>query len=130
MKDKASFHITLDISCDFAVNRYIAQIAEINLKRYIGQTYPDYVNEGQIFDVSVYALKKSLRLPFCGKISKHQFEQRHLLPVTNSDAKDFIVSNVDKVVFSIPFNILLDEHVAVDLPVFAVNVSQQDEALF
>ncbi len=76
--------------------------------------------------MSVYALKKSLRLPKCGKITKSNFEQRHLLPITNSTTADFIVSNTNNVVYTIPFNILLDESIAVDLPLFTVNLSQLD----
>lgn len=130
VKDKASYHITVDISCDFATNKYIAQIAEVNIKRFIKQEYPTLKLEGDIFDIAVYSLKKSLRLPNCGKISKSDFEQRHLIPITNSTVRDFIVSYTDDVVLQIPFNILLDDHIAVDLPLFAVNISQIDMNMF
>ena len=131
---KASFHVTLNIACDLQMNRYIAQMAELNMRSSLSQKYPgEWKNEerdSDIFDTAVYAVNKSLRLPMCGKITRNVYEARFLVPLSNASPRDFFVSDISQVVFFLPFNIMLDKRVAVDLPACSVHVSTADEELF
>jgi hypothetical protein len=44
--------------------------------------------------------------------------------------RDFIISDVNDVIYTIPFNILLDKRIAVDLPLIAVKSTEKDFQLF
>jgi hypothetical protein len=127
---KVSFHVVVDISCDRNTNRYVAQIAELNLRSVLKNTNPELKIENEIFDLAVYGLNRSLRLPFCGKIKKNVFEDRRLVPLTQSTLKDFFISNVAGVVCELPFNIMLDTRLCVDLPDCSIKLSKLDEDLF
>jgi len=127
---KVSFHIVLTISCDRSTNRYVAQIAELNLRSALKRNYPDLKVDSEIFDLAVYAPNRSLRLPFCGKIKKHIFEDRRLVPLTQSTLRDFFISNVADVVCELPSNIMLDNRLCVDLPDCSIKLSKLDEDIF
>ena len=71
------------------LNKYVARVADLNMKTILNAS-----EDLTFFDTSVYKLKKSLRLPFCGKIKKNVFEDRQLLPVTDSVFADFLITNV------------------------------------
>jgi hypothetical protein len=133
VKEKASFHIVLNVSCDFATNKHVAKLAEMNLRRMIAGQYPQFAMPAEsIFDTSVYAFKKSLRLPMCGKVKKHTFEQRHIVPIDGEPGtvKDFIITDVRDVVSTIPKNIMIDTRMPVDLPANMIATTSVDMELF
>ena len=122
--------MTLNIACDMQTNRYIAQIAELNLRGSLSKGNHQLDSESDIFDTAVYSQNKSLRLPMCGKITRNVYEPRFLVPLNGAVLRDFFVSDISNVVHQIPFNIMLDKRVAVDLPTCSIEVSKVDEDLF
>lgn len=90
----------------------------------------DNIQDEEIFDTAIYSVNKSLRLPMCGKITSNTFQPRFLVPLDKAPLRAFFVSDISDVVYHIPFNIMLDKRIAVDLPACSLEVSMVDEELF
>lgn len=56
-----SMHIVINIACDLDTNKYIAMTANRNFQSMTKSTF-------EPFDLKIYAINKSLRLPMCGKV--------------------------------------------------------------
>lgn len=77
--------------------------------------------------MAVYGINKSLRLPLCGKVKKHVFENRRLVPITQSNLRDFFISDISQATADLPDNIMLDTRLSVDLPDCSIRISRSDE---
>ena len=62
---KLSYHIVINVACDLQTNVQLARTANSNFKSITHSKFAP-------FDVQIYALNKSLRLPLCGKVVSHE----------------------------------------------------------